>query len=164
MYGIFLAVLVQTASASASVVLWRNVSAGMTIDQLKEAQPSTVLVPSERKRSYLGNCTYTSGKVDLFGESFDVCYEVQSDRVKAVILHGSEVNASPVTIGLLKPALAEKYGSPVLDSCSSLPMGKLCKTVWRLNGLSVTATHTTIVGVNALTVTYDSGSSASDAL
>jgi hypothetical protein len=151
------------AATPAPITLWQNVDFGMTLARLQVAQPATVAIPADRKGHYLNSCAYTSGTVDIVGETMDVCYRMKDGRVAAVLLHNAK-EASQITFGLLKPALAAKYGSPVIDDCSPISVGRLCKAVWKKSGLTITATDATILGSDAITVTYEAGASIEDNL
>lgn len=160
MIGIFMALV----GANAPVALWQNVTAGMSFNQLKAAQPSTIPIPADQKRHYMGTCSYRSDPVTIVSEPYDVCYEVGDNGVTAVILHGAKESASPVAFTLLKPALAARYGQPVLDDCSPIPAGRMCKAIWKKDGVVITATGTTIVGLNSVGVTYEADKAGADPL
>ena len=146
-----------------SVTLWQNVKAGMTLDQLMAVQPETVPIPVERKGYFLGSCAYTSGVVTIVSEAMDVCYKIAEGKVAAVYLHNTK-NASQLTYNLIKPALAAKYGAAVFDKCSPMPMGVMCKAVWRSNGVTITASNTSVVGIISVTIAYELITPSEDSL
>lgn len=152
------------ALAAAPITLWQNVTVGMTIDELRSAQPSAAEIPPEKRSTYLSECTYTGGKVMIATAEYDVCFAITDGKVQEVILYTSHGNVDDDHISyiMIKATLARKYGKPILNECDAIKSGSICNSIWKARGITISAMNTSTAGISSVAVTYSTEAASKD--
>jgi hypothetical protein len=148
--------LALQAATAQPATLWQNVRAGMTLAELQAVRPSARPIPPAEKRNWLKGCDVADGKLEVEGVMFDVCYETQDGKVTAVLLHAPLVDHRGAA-DRFKPALATKYGQPMLDSCGGFDRAygiQTCNTVWRAGAVTIKNDRLKVAGRHMIRLEY----------
>ena len=147
-------ILLAQAAAVQAPTLWQDVRTGMSLAELQAVRPAARPITAEEKRNWLNGCDIADDQVAIDGVVLDVCYAMQGGRVSAVFLHSPLKNHGGAA-DRFKPALASKYGAPLMDVCGGFDrvMGQQrCNTVWKSGAVTVKADRIKLADRNGITM------------
>jgi hypothetical protein len=144
------------ASTVQPATLWENVEAGMTFVELKKVRPAARPISAAEKRDWLPACEIADDKVTIQGVVLDLCYATQDGKVSAVLLH-SPLKDHGGAANRFKPALASKYGPPLMDFCGGfdrMAYHQTCTTVWHAGKVTISNQRMTLAKRNMITLEF----------
>ena len=144
------------AATGEGPTLWQNVKAGMTLADLKVARPAARPIAEAEKGKWPKGCEIADDRIAVEGVTLEVCYETQAGRVTAVLLHSLLVDHGGAA-DRLKPALAGKYGAPIMDVCGGFDRvfgHQSCNTVWKTGAVTIKADRIKVAGRHIVRMEY----------
>lgn len=123
---------VTLATPAGSQVLWQNVSSGMTIAQIKAAQPSAVASDKPERLASGAQCELRISDYDISAKTYRVCFYMLGGKLSQITMSANE--PSQVAFRTITDLLRAKYGtelSPKPNPCTSGFMAT-CEVTWLL--------------------------------
>lgn len=122
------------AAAAQAQVLWQNVEAGMTADEVRRAQPRAVPYDDPSRLFNDARCLLRIQDYEFGGQRFNVCFYMLAGRLHQVTLKMK--NTSEASFHALAAALRERHGNGTPDEAGLCiqEILRTCRIQWPLGG------------------------------
>ena len=130
----FLIMAATVATQVSAEPLWQNLNSGMTLAQVKAAQPTAEPPATVSTLKGGASCDLAISDYVVQSDHFEVCFYMQSGRLDQVTMTSS--NPSMPVYDTMKTLLRAKYEVPIKDKCDT-GMMNLCEAEWLHGGVNV---------------------------